>query len=187
MSTGSEPRSFDGGPTMGWSWGGVKVSGRTPLRSMKGTSLRLNLRLITSLAALAVGTGMAVLPSSPASAATVLCTTNAYANPLRIVLPSLSNGSTSCSLFSGDTNNGVYALQESINLCYPTVIGKYYPLSQDGQFGSNTKAALKLVQSKIGASADGNYGPETKTKVLWAGFEDEPDFTPPCHKWTSDK
>lgn len=36
----------------------------------------------------------------------------------------------------------------------------------DGQFGSRTEAAVKIMQSKIGAGTDGVYGPQTRTKLV---------------------
>lgn len=36
----------------------------------------------------------------------------------------------------------------------------------DGLFGPRTKAAVKVMQSKIGASQDGIYGPNTRAKLI---------------------
>ncbi|NUT32888.1 MAG: peptidoglycan-binding protein [Hamadaea sp.] len=75
-------------------------------------------------------------------------------------VPATWGGDTSCTLYQGIYNNeAVRHLQESMNLCYGM------GLAEDGDFGSGTKAALREVQSRIGVTADGQYGVYTRDKM----------------------
>lgn len=125
--------------------------------------------LSIALVAITAGASLAVISGSPAAAADVECVTTLSVSGTggtSLFAPTSAIGNPACSLYSGDANDGVRGLQEAMNTCYgKSVLGKYYPLSQDGIFGPNTKAALKLVQSKVGASPDGGYGPETRSKM----------------------
>lgn len=77
-------------------------------------------------------------------------------------------GSRNCQLTEADNNAGVRTLQAAINACYGT------KLTVDGDFGPNTRAALKSVQAaenRAGANprltVDGLYGPNTRTAMKW--------------------
>ncbi|KAH8898742.1 hypothetical protein GQ53DRAFT_359564 [Thozetella sp. PMI_491] len=63
--------------------------------------------------------------------------------------------STDCIMNTGAEGSGVRSLQTALNECY----GK--SLDVDGDYGAKTKAAVKSMQGKIGASADGIWGSET--------------------------
>ena len=64
--------------------------------------------------------------------------------------------------YSTKTNQAVLQLQDTINLCYKSVIGGLWPLSVDGKYGNNTKTAVYRIQKSIGGiSVDGTYGPQT--------------------------
>jgi peptidoglycan hydrolase-like protein with peptidoglycan-binding domain len=71
----------------------------------------------------------------------------------------IGTGYWSCSLVQGVNNWGVYKLQVAMNICYANVIGAQ--LTQDGDFGPRTRAALVKVQQSHQISADGQYGPQT--------------------------
>ena len=116
-----------------------------------------------SLAAVASIIGL--IPSSPASAATPNCTQrNLWGSTDSGVgfvwAPMSTSGSVSCSMKIGANNDAVYALQDSIVHCY------HISITVDGDFGTNTKNALITVQSRIGTSADGEYGPLTAAKII---------------------
>ncbi|WP_181155901.1 MULTISPECIES: peptidoglycan-binding protein [unclassified Microbacterium] len=67
--------------------------------------------------------------------------------------------SKSCTLRSGNKNDGVAWLQVALNSCY----GKN--LATDGDFGPATRNALIQVQQAIGVVADGIYGPNTQSRM----------------------
>ena len=73
----------------------------------------------------------------------------------------LSTTNYNCFLATGSDNNGVWALQRTLNQCYQR------GLSTDGVFGTATYNALKYAQGRAGATIDGVYGPETRDKILW--------------------
>lgn len=66
-----------------------------------------------------------------------------------------------CTLREGNSGSGVKALQSALNLCHGAA------LSLDGQFGSKTRSALVAAQRSIGASADGIFGPDTRSRMKW--------------------
>ncbi|MEV6341798.1 peptidoglycan-binding domain-containing protein [Actinoplanes sp. NPDC051851] len=113
--------------------------------------------------------GFALPPATSASAATPSCTTRVelavYSGSAYVPMNSSKNN-TSCSMYEGASNNGVLALQEMINDCY---VAKDYishaKLTEDGDFGSNTYAALRQVQNYISVGVDGDYGPETAAAI----------------------
>jgi Putative peptidoglycan binding domain len=59
----------------------------------------------------------------------------------------------------------VLALQSNLNLCYAA------NLTNDGIFGSRTKAALQAAQRSDRADDDGVYGPVTRRAITW--FRDD--------------
>lgn len=67
----------------------------------------------------------------------------------------------------GHKDAEVRALQKNLNSCYGN------KLEQDGIFGSATRTALRDVQGKIGAAADGIHGRETAGKMDWARYSYE--------------
>jgi hypothetical protein len=77
-----------------------------------------------------------------------------------------SSQNTDCLMNSGATGSGVSALQRTINLCYTPSTN----LDVDGDYGPKTKAAVKVVQKKVGTTQDGVYGPKTEAAMRWFGF-----------------
>ena len=67
-----------------------------------------------------------------------------------------------CDLGEGNDNMGVFYLQQDLNDCYK------YSLALDGDFGPATLAALEHVQSIIGVTVDGVYGPNTRNAMQWS-------------------
>lgn len=127
----------------------------------------------TGIAAAAV---MGVLPAATASA-TPIC--NGSKVVQNMIMP-VVNGSTNCELgtFVGSSERtAVKTLQGAMNVCFgSSVLGSVYPLTVDGIFGSNTLTALKRVQAHIGVTADGEYGPITRTHFRW----ENADSGTPC-------
>jgi Putative peptidoglycan binding domain len=68
-----------------------------------------------------------------------------------------------CELGYGNENAGVDVLQFTLDNCYGS------GLTQDGEYGSLTEAAVKHVQSILGISVDGVYGPQTRNAMKWDG------------------
>jgi peptidoglycan hydrolase-like protein with peptidoglycan-binding domain len=69
------------------------------------------------------------------------------------------NGKTNLTLKYGNKNSQVKIMQQRLN-----DLGFLKPKA-DGRFGPNTKAAVKLFQSKAGLKADGIAGPATLLKL----------------------
>jgi len=67
--------------------------------------------------------------------------------------------SKNCTLRSGNVSSAVTVLQQSLVSCH----GK--SIAVDGQFGPATRTALIQVQSSLGLTADGIYGPQTYSKM----------------------
>ncbi|MGY0070330.1 peptidoglycan-binding domain-containing protein [Streptomyces sp. QTS137] len=100
------------------------------------------------------------------------CTTGKYlynkvTNPTSYKYVPYAGTSNHCWLKSGMSNTAVRALQKNLNNCY----GKN--LALDGVFGSLTKSALVSVQKKVGVTADGEYGPNTRNAMVWANYSME--------------
>jgi hypothetical protein len=123
-----------------------------------------------------VGVAGSIVATGPAQAATVcngwswVRNVNTSAN----IVPVYWSGSTrslNCHLYKGTSGEGVRQLQMTLNECYGPRhasggIKKFSTaLVVDGQFGSATESALKTVQAYVGATADGWYGPATRTKM----------------------
>jgi hypothetical protein len=126
--------------------------------------LRKSIR--AALAATALGGGLlAVSPASPANAYPQ-CTTFAVYHGANV--PSTSSGSVTCQMGQGAQSTAVLYLQYTLNYCYNA------GLSQDGEFGPKTKAALIRAQAAAHAGQDGVYGPETRSKIMHRGTA--PDF-----------
>ncbi|QXE35783.1 peptidoglycan-binding protein [Streptomyces sp. GMY02] len=77
------------------------------------------------------------------------------------------SGTTDCVMAQGSSGAGVRALQKSLNGCYGA------GLALDGAFGAATREALRSAQSRMGAVADGEYGPETRGKMSWGWYSIE--------------
>ena len=118
-------------------------------------------------AALATAGGLfALSPASPATAAPQ-CTSYAVYHGANV--PSVGRGgSVNCQMGQGAQSEAVLYLQYTLNYCYGA------GLSQDGDFGPRTKAALIAAQRQAGAAPDGVYGPETRSKIMHRGAP--PDF-----------
>ncbi|GAA1376389.1 hypothetical protein GCM10009661_44450 [Catellatospora chokoriensis] len=116
--------------------------------------------------------------AAPVQAAEPTC--NSYGRALLehqedgIYVPLYNNNET-CKLTPGDTNNGVLGLQKNLNRCARVFINnsgwtdlQFSTLSEDRDFGPNTKAALIKAQKAInrelgvGIATDGGYGPQTR-------------------------
>ncbi|BFU42018.1 peptidoglycan-binding domain-containing protein [Krasilnikovia sp. MM14-A1004] len=80
-----------------------------------------------------------------------------------------------CVLHPGDKGQAVFSLQQTLNMCYGE------KLHLDEQFGPATKAALARAQHKEGISADGTYGPVTRSKLKFT--HQNGDFVDtPCYR-----
>ena len=95
-----------------------------------------------------------------------------------VPVPSVwESSSTTCNLMYGDKPNrgstvfgdpdtAIRMLQRNLNYCY----GSH--LAVDGIYGSNTLAVVKAVQRKHKLTADGIYGPKTRSAMNWRLFKD---------------
>src|SRR4051812_34740852 len=117
----------------------------------------MHLPFSLTLLATLLGTALAAQPD---------CTTDGHYKPgsTAIYMP-FRGSSIECELGTGNNSNAVKALQTQINLCYGRFLDA--KLVVDGDFGSNTRAAVRIVQGKAGAGVDGRYGKETRTKMNW--------------------
>ncbi|WP_433022407.1 peptidoglycan-binding domain-containing protein [Kribbella sp. CA-294648] len=124
----------------------------------------------------AVGAAGSLVAAGPAQAGVVCGTYGRVKNVSNgaNVVPtwrSATHRSLDCHLYRGTSGDGVRQLQLTLNECYgprPLSGGvkKFSTaLAVDGQFGSATEAALETVQSYIGVTADGSYGPATRSKM----------------------
>ncbi|KAK0648551.1 hypothetical protein B0T16DRAFT_408396 [Cercophora newfieldiana] len=112
---------------------------------------------------------LALLASTALTLAQPDCTRADHYKPgsTAIYMPFRGN-SIECELGYGNNSNAVKALQEQINLCY----GRYLAakLAVDGDFGSKTREAVRIVQGRVGAGVDGRYGPETRGLMNWGVY-----------------
>lgn len=126
--------------------------------------------------AMAASTALAVPPAATAApvapAALPTCTTwsthfAAYTTDYVVHVPTLGRNTfnKSCALRYGAKNDAVKVLQRALRHC------SGYPLSIDGQYGSNTRGAVLNLQQRMNASynaglqEDGEYGPATSDWV----------------------
>ena len=117
--------------------------------------MRRKLSIAVASSLLFTATALAVSFPGQASAATPTCNwVAAYAGAW--VPEYLPTNSVNCNLVQGDNSAAVRQLQHTMNFCY------LEHLSEDGDFGSLTKAALIRTQQKAGTAADGQYGPNTR-------------------------
>lgn len=146
------------------------------MRTLKKASRKI---LMVGLAS-AVGVAGSVLATGPAQAAPA-CNDRGYIRNVGtsanivLIYRSGSTKSLNCHLYKGTSGMPVKQLQMTLNECYGP-----YPASGgvkkfntnlvvDGEFGSATERALKTVQSYVGTTADGSYGPATRTKMKARG------------------
>lgn len=132
--------------------------------------LRSRRTAATAMLAAVLGVVGGIALAAPANAAP---TCNGTTNIVGIELPAY-NGDYHCGMSRGAHSAAVGSLQETLNICYwsgSTTRGHVSAFStrlvEDNDFGGKTKAALAAAQSKAGASADGEYGPETRSKILF--------------------
>ncbi|WP_157803861.1 peptidoglycan-binding domain-containing protein [Luteimicrobium subarcticum] len=122
-------------------------------------------RLVTVLATTAALAAPGVAAATSASAATYTCNDSYGGAVGQAIKPAYHSGSsyiTSCYMAPGADNDGVYALQLALVLCYDRDI------ATDGSYGPATKAALKYAQGKEHVTADGFYGPATASVLHFA-------------------
>jgi peptidoglycan hydrolase-like protein with peptidoglycan-binding domain len=81
--------------------------------------------------------------------------------PTNIPTIGLYQNAPNCQLANGNDSSGVDVLQYTLDNCYGS------GLTQDGEFGALTEAAVKHVQSILGISVDGIYGPQTRNAMKW--------------------
>ncbi|MBT1098370.1 peptidoglycan-binding protein [Streptomyces sp. Tu102] len=116
------------------------------------------------LSACAVAGAGVVATGTPAAAAVYDCNTTykwRKGTNLYILLPWDSRGTSLCYLSPGDSGRDVAALQYTLLMCYGRDI------DVDGEFGSQTKAALQYAQRQEGIAADGYYGVESLNALRW--------------------
>ncbi len=123
-----------------------------------------------------VATALTLVPSGVASAATPLCTTmvNVNRGGNNLSVPATGGGNVTCLISRTQAANAavVQGLQYTLKTCYPTVhLASPYSselvgnLAVDRSFGPRTEAAVKGVQSTIGTTPDGGYGPNTRNAM----------------------
>ncbi|MFD5825612.1 peptidoglycan-binding protein [Lentzea sp. NPDC060358] len=79
---------------------------------------------------------------------------------LRVPSIGWATGNINCDLGRGNVGDAVRVIQVGLNSC------RGEALSEDGEFGSRTEAAVRREQARRGVSQDGRYGPITRR----AGF-----------------
>ncbi|WFE39137.1 peptidoglycan-binding domain-containing protein [Micromonospora sp. WMMD998] len=135
--------------------------------------LRRLVRLGLTLALTVTTAGGAVAVSSPAQAALPHCngagvytSTWSGARGATAWIPAYITNTFSfnCLLTRGDHNSGVGELQRTLQGIYSRNLG---PSGVDNDFGGYTQSALRSVQSDLGISADGEYGPQTRDHMCW--------------------
>ncbi|NMO53752.1 peptidoglycan-binding protein [Actinoplanes sp. TBRC 11911] len=148
--------------------------------------MRTTLKRIGAVCAAAVlGLGVSLAGAGAANAdpvgfATASCTKAAQfrsgAYEAQYV-PVTASGSTNCGLSRGNNSTAVWGLQNNLNICYNR------SLVPDGDFGTNTYNALVYAQGVMGAGKDGQFGPETRSKMsMYFALS---GTTPLCIKWST--
>jgi peptidoglycan hydrolase-like protein with peptidoglycan-binding domain len=69
-----------------------------------------------------------------------------------------------CIMGSGAMGASVSAMQRAIVDC------NYLEISVDGDYGPATKKAVERVQRMYGLTDDGWYGPDTRGRMSWPGY-----------------
>jgi murein L,D-transpeptidase YcbB/YkuD len=136
--------------------------------------MRIIRSFIAPAAALAVASGIAVLPAlapaPPASAAASCTGTSIFASALgdAIRLPTVGNatGNDNCQLGAGNDSVAVQRLQIALDQCDLNPAG-YHQISEDGIYGPDTTGAVTATQRFFGITQDGIYGPQTRNAMFW--------------------
>jgi len=131
---------------------------------------------LTIVVAGLLGLGTAVSSAAPVGVlATPTCDRSVtYSSPYGLIwVPAAPNWSVTCNMVRGNVSQAVGQLQHTMNECYPTQLQQagVYPLVVDQNFGGNTQRGLKAVQSAIGTTVDGIYGPNTRNAMRFIDVE----------------
>ncbi|HEX9542896.1 MAG TPA: peptidoglycan-binding domain-containing protein [Streptosporangiaceae bacterium] len=135
---------------------------------------RIRPLLAAAAAALAVASGIAVLPAltsaTPASAAVSCTGTSLVADRgglFEVRVPTVGNGTgnDNCQLGLGNDNVAVGRLQIALNQCNSRAFSP--PLAVDNNYGTKTQTAVRKVQAYWGVPVDGIYGPTTRHAMAW--------------------
>ncbi|WP_079050928.1 peptidoglycan-binding domain-containing protein [Streptomyces sp. NRRL F-5122] len=130
--------------------------------------MRLKRAIAAAAAAVLLPLGGAVAMAAPA-AATGPCSGSTWFNYggywHRIPTTSDNSGNRQCHLQQGLVGGGVGELQRNLNRCYNQ------GLALDSNYGPATARAVRNVQSRLGISVDGIFGPQTSSAMVWAKFD----------------
>jgi peptidoglycan hydrolase-like protein with peptidoglycan-binding domain len=137
---------------------------------MMGFQMRRTAAILAGIFALS---GLMLFSAGTASAATPQCTTFAFrASPfpppagppagVALYYPIAANGTSYCWMQRGNYSWGVWALQRALNQCYGLGI------AEDLDFGPATQRALRFAQAISGATVDGSYGPNTRSRLKYS-------------------
>lgn len=126
------------------------------------------------LAAVVLTAGISITTAAPASAALPTCTSwttyyAPYTTSYVIHVPSYGywTGTVDCLLKYGNKNDAVTVLQRALRYC------SGYNIAIDGDYGSQTKAAVLDLQRRMnsaygaGIAEDGIYGPQTRGWMIF--------------------
>ena len=137
--------------------------------------MRIIRSFIAPAAALAVASGIAVLPalaSAPPASAAVSCTgtsllTGVLGLPVRLPTVGNGTGNDDCQLGVGNAGVAVTRLQIALDQCNLPLI-PWPQIAEDGIYGSvQTEPAVAATQRLFGITPDGIYGPQTRDAVFW--------------------
>jgi peptidoglycan hydrolase-like protein with peptidoglycan-binding domain len=134
---------------------------------VKVRAISIGIATIVTCSGVIVGSGtsaQAATPTCGASYSFSLSASSAWVG-LPVVDDVAGLRSTTCILRQGGNAAATRDLQSTLRYCYSG------NLVVDGAFGPKTAAALKVVQSKVGVTADGVYGPVTGAKLHWFSAE----------------
>ena len=126
--------------------------------------------LMAAAAALALTSGIAVLPAltsaAPASAQASCAGTSLKSAGLgfQVRVPTTGNGTgnTNCDLGIGNQGAAVKTLQTALDKC-----NLFDNLTVDGMYGPLTQEAVEDVQQADGIHVDGIFGPQTSSHMDW--------------------
>jgi peptidoglycan hydrolase-like protein with peptidoglycan-binding domain len=136
--------------------------------------MRIIRSFIAPAAALAVASGIAVLPalaSAPPASAAASCTgtsllTGALGNAIRLPTVGNGTGNDNCQLGVGNNSVAVARLQIALDQCDLNPAG-YHQIATDGSYGPDTAGAVTATQRFFGITQDGIYGPQTRNAMFW--------------------
>lgn len=143
-------------------------------------------KIFVSVAAVVAGLALAVAPGAAAQAADVtplalpspICNNTVVASSggQGVPVPAFNSNQT-CYMQNGDgkrDTSSLRTMQTAINICYIQKgrlvrYGIQTPLSlaSPDTYGPLTKAAVTAVQKWHGITADGGWGPQTRTAMQW--------------------